>query len=212
MSDPSCTFANCAENPWQLVWKLVSHRWLELNPCPLTPTISPLGQNEPALNDLVTDHHRPSMFPVCRMLKCLHGPHSTCLMTAETYLARFRHRHPRWLRTFFFSGCCCSLFTRHAESTIFLGSYILTAAFFLVFAVCSSLGYIGVRLCLRFQLKLALYLIMMRRVPFEFKLLNKVFLCCLHLLMFLTGGFGLLTLSFIDTWAWWIICRCICDD
>ena len=139
------------------------------------------------------------MFPVCRKLKSMHGPHSTCLMTAETYWAKFQHRHSRWQRTFYFSGCYCSLFNRHAESTIFLGSYLLTPAFFFAFAVFSLLGYVGVRLCLRFQLKLALYLIMMQRVPFEFKLLNKVCLCCLHLLMFLTGGFGLLTLSFFDT-------------
>ena len=140
-----------------------------------------------------------SMFPVCQKMKTTHGPHATCLMTAETFWMTFRHRHSHHLQIISASRCNCRLLAGHAEATIFLCSYLLTSALFFFFAICSLVGYVGVRLCLRFQLKLALYLIMLRRVPFEFKLMNNVCLCCLHLSLFSTGGLGLLVLSFVDT-------------
>ncbi|KAL8561170.1 hypothetical protein ACOMHN_029242 [Nucella lapillus] len=140
------------------------------------------------------------MFPVCRKLKTLHGPHSTCLMTAETFWAANPQRHSHHLRAVFGSKHFRSNFlSRHQESVVFLGSYLLLCVFFCVFGLCSVLGYAAVRLCMRFQVKLTLYLVMLQRLPIQFHYFNVACLFCLHIVFVLSGGLGFLVLSFVDT-------------
>ncbi|XP_076454721.1 transmembrane protein 250-like [Babylonia areolata] len=140
------------------------------------------------------------MFPLCRRLKTMHGPHSTCLMTAETFWVTFPSRRPQQLRGAFSSKSNRSiLFAGHLETIVFLGNYLLTCVFFCVFSLCSFLGFLGVKLCLRFQTNLTLYLMMLDRDPIQFYSFNVGCLCCLHLFFFLSGGFGFLVLSYVDT-------------
>lgn len=135
------------------------------------------------------------MLPVCRKFPTTHGPHSTCLMTAESYLVHYRPRHSRWLQV---SHCKCTLLSCHISALFYLSTHLLSSIAFVVLSLLFIVSYIGVRLFLRFQLKLAMYLILLQRVPFEFKILNQTFILCLNIMLVLIGGFGFLAISFID--------------
>lgn len=136
------------------------------------------------------------MLPICRKFPTTHGPHSTCLLTAESYLVHYRPRHSRWLQV---SHSKCTLLSCHISAIFYITTQILSCISFLVLGLVFLVSYFSMRLFLRFQLKLALSLILLQRVPFEFKFLNQFFVLCLNIMLVLLGGFGFLVLSFVDT-------------
>lgn len=135
------------------------------------------------------------MLPVCRKFPTTHGPHSTCLLSAESYLVHYLPRHSRWLQT---SHPKATILSSHLGVVVYLSTHLLSCVLFLLTCVVFVAGYVGVKLFLRLQLKLALFLLLVQRRPFEFTTLNKFFVLCLHITLVLIGGFAYLALSFVD--------------
>ncbi|KAK7451828.1 hypothetical protein BaRGS_00031388 [Batillaria attramentaria] len=135
------------------------------------------------------------MLPVCRKFPTTQGPHSTCLLSAESYLAHYLPRHSRWMQA---SHYKCTLLSCHVSVVIYISTYLLSFIFFFLLCLVFLVSYVGLKLFLRLQLKLALFLLLVQRRPFEFAALNKFFVLCLHIMLVLIGGFAYLALSFVD--------------
>ncbi|XP_012884929.1 PREDICTED: protein C9orf69 homolog [Dipodomys ordii] len=137
------------------------------------------------------------VMPIPRRVRSFHGPHTTCLHAAcgpvrTSHLARTKYNNfdvyikTRWLYGFirFLLYFSCSLFT---------------AALWGALAALFCLQYLGVRVLLRFQLKLSvLLLLLMGRRRLDFRLLNELLIYAIHVTMLLVGGLGWCFMVFVD--------------
>ncbi|XP_004423713.2 PREDICTED: protein C9orf69 homolog [Ceratotherium simum simum] len=136
------------------------------------------------------------VMPIPRRVRSFHGPHTTCLHAAcgparASRLARTKYNNfdvyvrARWLYGFirFLLYFSCSLFT---------------AALWGALAALFCLQYLGVRVLLRFQLKLSVLLLLLGRRRVDFRLLNELLIYGIHVTMLLVGGLGWCFMVFVD--------------
>ncbi|XP_035878315.1 transmembrane protein 250 [Phyllostomus discolor] len=136
------------------------------------------------------------VMPIPRRVRSFHGPHTTCLHAAcgparTSRLARTKYNNfdvyvrARWLYGFirFLLYFSCSLFT---------------AALWGALAALFCLQYVGVRVLLRFQLKLSVLLLLLGRRRVDFRLLNELLVYGIHVTMLLVGGLGWCFMVFVD--------------
>ncbi|KAM8802455.1 transmembrane protein 250 [Rhynchonycteris naso] len=136
------------------------------------------------------------VMPIPRRVRSFHGPHTTCLHAAcgparTSRLARTKYNNfdvyvrARWLYGFirFLLYFSCSLFT---------------AALWGALAALFCLQYLGVRVLLRFQLKLSVLLLLLGRRRVDFRLLNELLVYGIHVTMLLVGGLGWCFMVFVD--------------
>nr|XP_008532887.1 PREDICTED: protein C9orf69 homolog isoform X1 [Equus przewalskii] len=136
------------------------------------------------------------VMPIPRRVRSFHGPHTTCLHAAcgparASRLARTKYNNfdvymrARWLYGFirFLLYFSCSLFT---------------AALWGALAALFCLQYLGVRVLLRFQLKLSVLLLLLGRRRVDFRLLNELLIYAIHVTMLLVGGLGWCFMVFVD--------------
>uniref|UniRef100_A0A8I3RTR1 Transmembrane protein 250 n=2 Tax=Canis lupus familiaris TaxID=9615 RepID=A0A8I3RTR1_CANLF len=127
----------------------------------------------PPLPQVSTSAQAPMpVMPIPRRVRSFHGPHTTCLHAAcgparTSRLARTKYNNfdvyirARWLYGFirFLLYFSCSLFT---------------ATLWGALATLFCLQYLGVRVLLRFQLKLSVLLLLLGRRRVDFRLLNEL--------------------------------------
>nr|XP_010600348.1 transmembrane protein 250 isoform X1 [Loxodonta africana]XP_023397734.1 transmembrane protein 250 isoform X1 [Loxodonta africana] len=136
------------------------------------------------------------VIPIPRRVRSFHGPHTTCLHAAcgpvrASHLVRTKYNNfdvylkTRWLYGFirFLLYFSCSLFT---------------AALWGALAALFCLQYLGVRLLLRFQLKLSVLLLLLGRRRVDFRRLNEVLIHGIHVTVLLVGGLGWCFMVFVD--------------
>ncbi|XDA73472.1 hypothetical protein R6Z07M_003682 [Ovis aries] len=136
------------------------------------------------------------VMPIPRRVRSFHGPHTTCLHAAcgparASRPARTKYNNfdvyvrARWLYGFirFLLYFSCSLFT---------------AALWGALAALFCLQYLGVRVLLRFQLKLSALLLLLGRRRVDFRLLNELLVYGIHVTMLLVGGLGWCFMVFVD--------------
>ncbi|XP_029776623.1 transmembrane protein 250 [Suricata suricatta] len=136
------------------------------------------------------------VMPIPRRVRSFHGPHTTCLHAAcgparASRLARTKYNNfdvyvrARWLYGFirFLLYFSCSLFT---------------AALWGALAALFCLQYLGVRVLLRFQLKLSVLLLLLGRRRVDFRLLNELLIYGIRVTVLLVGGLGWCFLVFVD--------------
>ena len=134
--------------------------------------------------------------PIPRRVRSFHGPHTTCLHAAcgplrTSHLARTKYNNfdvyvkTRWLYGFirFLLYFSCSLFT---------------AALWGALAALFCLQYLGVRVLLRFQLKLSVLLLLLGRRRVDFRLMNELLIYGIHVTMLLVGGLGWCFMVFVE--------------
>ncbi|XP_036757433.2 transmembrane protein 250 isoform X1 [Manis pentadactyla] len=136
------------------------------------------------------------VMPIPRRMRSFHGPHTTCLHAAcgparTSRPARTKYNNfdvyvrARWLYGFirFLLYFSCSLFTA-----------ILCGALAALFC----LEYLGVRVLLRFQLKLSALLLLLGRRRVDFRLLNALLIHGIRVTVLLVGGLGWCFMVFVD--------------
>ncbi|XP_007194452.1 transmembrane protein 250 isoform X1 [Balaenoptera acutorostrata] len=165
---------------------------------PTPPPGLSLGLPGPGTRDAYADC-RPGPMPVMpipRRVRSFQGPHTTCLHAAcgparASRPARTKYNNfdvyvrARWLYGFirFLLYFSCSLFT---------------AALWGALAALFCLQYLGVRVVLRFQLKLSALLLLLGRRRVDFRLLNELLVYGIHVTMLLVGGLGWCFMVFVD--------------
>ncbi|XP_004410775.1 transmembrane protein 250 isoform X4 [Callorhinus ursinus] len=136
------------------------------------------------------------VMPIPRRVRSFHGPHTTCLHAAcgparTSRLARTKYNNfdvyirARWLYGFirFLLYFSCSLFT---------------ATLWGALATLFCLQYLGVRVLLRFQLKLSVLLLLLGRRRVDFRLLNELLIYGIRVTVLLVGGLGWCFMVFVD--------------
>lgn len=125
------------------------------------------------------------------------GPHSTCLQCAETCQKRGNFvrgstplMYPSLIPT--------SLVAGHLRFIMFLSSGLLINLGVLLTTVFFIFSFVGMHVFLRFQYKLGIFLVMLGRQQIQFHKLNQFCLYCLHVMMLMLGGFGWLSLLYIE--------------
>jgi len=146
------------------------------------------------------------LFPMSRRMRCYMGPHMTCMMTAESYVQKFNRMHSHSTFSVFLSK---SLVFSHCRFMMYFTAGIVSMALFVLMTFAFFISYFAWRLFLRFQFKLTVFIIMLGREHIPFHDCNTYMLYYLHIMMMLIGGFGWLTLLFIELWIyvmWWELC------
>ncbi|KAK2493859.1 hypothetical protein MC885_020888 [Smutsia gigantea] len=136
------------------------------------------------------------VMPIPRRMRSFHGPHTTCLHAAcgparTSRPARTKYNNfdvyvrARWLYGFirFLLYFSCSLFTA-----------VLCGALAALFC----LEYLGVRVLLRFQLKLSALLLLLGLRRVDFRLLNALLIHGIRVTVLLVGGLGWCFMVFVD--------------
>ncbi|ESO92874.1 hypothetical protein LOTGIDRAFT_120276 [Lottia gigantea] len=134
------------------------------------------------------------MFPLPLKVRRYQGPHSSCLLTAGSNIATSTNKHRNLSDNHFHR----TIIYNHIKCVLNFTSGLLSMFFFASVGTAFILGYILTKILLRFQYKMTLLLIFMDRQPFELKLMNDVFIFCLHVMLLLIGGFGSLSIFFVE--------------
>ncbi|XP_050411502.1 transmembrane protein 250 [Patella vulgata] len=134
------------------------------------------------------------MFPLPLKVRRYQGPHTSCLMTANSYILVSSHKG----RTLEDNHYHRTLVYNHVRSILNFTSGLLSMMFFASVGTAFIIGYILTKIFLRFQYKLTLFLIFLDRQPFELKLMNDISIFCLHVMLILMGGFGSLAMFFVE--------------
>ncbi|XP_005881889.2 PREDICTED: protein C9orf69 homolog [Myotis brandtii] len=113
------------------------------------------------------------------------GPLRTSRLARTKYNNFDVYVRARWLYGFirFLLYFSCSLFT---------------AALWGALAALFCLQYLGVRVLLRFQLKLSVLLLLLGRRRVDFRLLNELMVYGIHVTLLLVGGLGWCFMVFVD--------------
>lgn len=135
------------------------------------------------------------MFPFSRK-RTFQGPHTTCLMTAETY-------HRRFLKTDTMKGKEMGSATRmkkwaYSQYILYFMSGLSAMLIFFILGTVFVIGYVLTRIFLRFQYKIAVFLVLCQRRPFELRQVNHVLVQVLQIMLLLIGGLGYICLLFVD--------------
>lgn len=135
-----------------------------------------------------------ALFPLVRRIRSFQGPHSSCAETAESYLHKFSKDRERW---FNFMPHTCILSVQLRFIVYFcLGLASMLSVF--IFAVTLFIGYMLVHILLRFQYKMNILLVLMEQPQLNCQAVNKLCIYFLHVVMMLIGGFGWISLLYID--------------
>ena len=116
-------------------------------------------------------------------------------MTSETYLKRFLHRGNTSLWENHFHK---SFIYIQFRFSMYLMSGLVSMFCLAVLGIVFLVGYGFTYLCLRFQYKVTLFLILLQRQPFELKVWNDIIIFLLHICLILIGGFGYISIIFIE--------------
>ncbi|KAJ1078243.1 hypothetical protein K5549_016814, partial [Capra hircus] len=81
---------------------------------------------------------------------------------------------------------------------LYFSCSLFTAALWGALAALFCLQYLGVRVLLRFQLKLSALLLLLGRRRVDFRLLNELLVYGIHVTMLLVGGLGWCFMVFVD--------------
>ena len=136
------------------------------------------------------------LFPLARRMRSYMGPHMTCLITAETHNRRYSRRANS---TFDFFLQRSLVFSHMRFLLYFTAGLVAMVMFFLVTLIFMA-TYLAYSFFLRFQYKLTVFLLMLGRRHFQFGDINCAIFYFIHLLMMLVGGFGWISLLFIEMW------------
>ena len=136
-----------------------------------------------------------AVFPLPKRIRSFHGPHSTCVLSAETYLREYTIQNKE--KNIYIHLGKGLTFT-HFHFTVYFCGAMMFAFCFTLFALSFIIGYGLMKLFLRFQYKLTILLLLMRTRVISFKDVNNAIIYWFHVVMVLTGGFGWLFLLFID--------------
>lgn len=85
-----------------------------------------------------------------------------------------------------------------AAVLLYFSCSLFTAALWGALAALFCLQYLGVRVLLRFQLKLSALLLLLGRRRVDFRLLNELLVYGIHVTMLLVGGLGWCFMVFVD--------------
>ena len=138
----------------------------------------------------------PVMFPLPKRVRSFQGPHSTCMMTAESYIKRYSRKANDTSFDFFMHR---ALIFSHLRFIIYFSSGLFTMAAFLILGTTFLLFYMAIHLFFRFQYKLTILLLLLRRRRIDFNTLNNAIIYTLHMTLLFIGGFGWIFMLFIET-------------
>lgn len=137
-----------------------------------------------------------ALFPLPRRIRSFQGPHCDCVDTAETHLCKFKkdkardHIFDHLLRT--------TIIAIHLRFTFYFTLGLLSMLGLLLSAVGFFIGYCFTRLMLRFQFKINIVLVLMQQPHLNCHTFNKLCIYILHILMLFIGGFGWVSLLYIE--------------
>ena len=143
------------------------------------------------LNGVLTNM---ALFPMPRKSRSFQGPHSHCLLTAESQTKRFSRNRESLLNCMLRTSLTASHIRFIIYFSVGLFSMVAMIMTALLFAVC----YFTTRLFLRFQYKLAILFVMLDQRRLDFHKVNGFCIYWLHVFLLFIGGFGWVSLLYFD--------------
>ena len=134
------------------------------------------------------------LFPSRRRMRSFQGPHSHCLITAETHLKLFSSAR----ESIFNCMLRQSLIAQQIGCFVYFTTGLLSMLAVILSAVIFCVFYVSMRLFLRFQFKLSVLFVLLQQRRLDFHVLNKLCIYCIHVIMLFIGGFGWISLLYID--------------
>lgn len=136
------------------------------------------------------------MFKPNRKIHSFQGPHTTCLMSAETYSNRYVDEGSSRVskesykqKTFIF---------KHFRFIVYFTSGLLFMTGLALLCFLYLCSYLSARLFIRFQYKMALFFVLLQRQPFSFHNFNTLLVQFLQIMLMFIGGFGYLCMLFVE--------------
>ena len=136
------------------------------------------------------------LFPHYCKGRSLQGPHSTCMMTAETFIVR-SNRSATVAKS---SSSCIyrmSLGRKQFSFHVYFVMGLLSPLLLLILSIMFAALYVWTRMFIRFQLKMSLLLLTLHVHIFDFRWINRQLIFTIHVLMLLIGALGYIILLFI---------------
>lgn len=131
--------------------------------------------------------------------RSLQGPHVSCIMTSETYLARLSNKGHGLSRPTnnFYHYAPMSIGRKQASFNLYFTIGLITCVLFIMLVLLGSVYYLLANSFVRFQNKFMLLCIAFHVHIFDCRKFNRYLILSVRIMMLFVGGIGYLVTLFI---------------